>query len=142
MKKSLAQLWKEHYEQLKRPTVRSNRPYAPNWSRISTQIRRATNNICCWCFFRKATKTHHLCYRDFWGKVYGREKGGKHGAGVCDRCHGLLHRKTVWHEGQDPDDDRNILSVALLLQFNYYFLVFVTRFWWVIALVAIARLAR
>jgi hypothetical protein len=79
------------------------RRYSDNWQERKRAIRRSTFGICTWCWHRPAAEVHHWQYIDLMGKIAGREMGGIHATGLCQKCHGVAHRKTNWHQDRrDP----------------------------------------
>lgn len=74
--------WDDRYDK------RSQELHQKNWSDISWEVRRTTDNKCVLCD-RTSTCTHHTCY-------FGPYRAGVDLFGLCDTCHTQAHLARNW----------------------------------------------
>lgn len=107
--------------------IMPQRKYGSNWPQIAQKAKRDVSGRCVNCFFTKASSVHHVRYFCLFRGALSptnKTKQSKEIPGfdvfpVCDRCHGRLHRRDLWHESINPIKNRNKLSTCLLLVLKY-----------------------
>ncbi|PPT08774.1 hypothetical protein CKA32_001191 [Geitlerinema sp. FC II] len=115
--------------------------YTGKWQTIARQTRELARDRCVLNPFHKAEAVHHLRYRDFRGKIAGREIPGWDVVPLCRRCHGSVHRKQQWYSDKRNPASHNRQRWRFLwdLRFRFWLWVVVSRIWWMVGLaVAVA----
>lgn len=108
------------------------RRYQGQWQAIAARTRRLSRDRCILNPVHRAEAVHHLRYRDWRGKLAGRETPGWDVVPLCRRCHGRVHRQRFWYSAPaNPAlNNRQRLPALVRLRLRFFVWVLLLNLWW------------